>query len=136
MSAIAEIGIGSTVWVFDPNRRVYPRAPEGKLCLSDSPIWREYWRPCTIKGENSRSWILSDGTKVPKKNHNPLMVSFSQEEIDKAAWVQENRHKIVRVIERLHDYDTLHKVAELVGYKEPPDQPLTPPAPAQGLTGA
>lgn len=121
MSAILEqIGIGSPVWVFDGNNRVYPPAPAGKLWASGGPIWREHWVLRKIVDENSRSWILNSGTKVPKKNPDLRMVAFSQEQIDKAVWVHENRYKISHAVERLADYETLHKVAELIGYKEPP----------------
>ena len=105
------------VWVFDENRRVYRKDKDGKS-LGAGPIWREHWREMKITGETSRSWITEWDRKIPKKGFNPRFVCFSEEEIDRNAWIKENRNKIARVIERHNDYDLLQKVAQLIGYKE------------------
>lgn len=111
--------IGSTIWIFDINRRVYPPREKGRV--SGAPIWREHWRPVKITGETSRSWLTEYGEKVPKKGANPHFVAFTREEIDRAAWVQDNRYRIVREIEGISDHDTLRKIAEVIGY-QPPSQ--------------
>lgn len=97
------------LWVFDINRRVYPK----NKTISSAPIWREHWVRREIVGETSRSWIDKFGNKYPKKGGRGVL--FSQEEIDKAAWVHENRHRIRDEIQWI-DYETLKKVAELIGY--------------------
>lgn len=109
--------VGDTVWVFDQNRRIYPKDRQG------GPIWSEHWRPEKITGETSRSWIIGNHAwtqkKLPKKGAAPFRVAYSQEEIDKAAWVHDNRYRLSHEIDRCEDYDTLKKVAELVGYRLP-----------------
>ncbi len=109
------IGIGSTVWIFDQNRRVYR-----KTGSSRGPVWREHWRPEKIIGETSRSWIVGQGwneTKIPKKGWNPRAVCFGEAEIDRQAFVVEHAYRISDLVRRLDDYDTLKKIAEMVGYK-------------------
>jgi hypothetical protein len=113
----AEVRVGSTVWVFDLNRRQYAKAAPGRLY--GPIIWRSHWGPHKIVGETSRSWILDQesGLKVPKRGADPAWVAFSEADIDKQAWLNENRHSIVRHLERVSDYDTLRAVAQLIGYK-------------------
>jgi len=59
--------IGSKVWRFDSNRRVYERDERGDKRL----IYAEHFYEATITGETSRSWIVDGGTwremKVSKK---------------------------------------------------------------------
>lgn len=101
-----EIGIGSTVWVMDVNRRVY----DDKRKL----IYREQWRPMTIVGETSRSWITDwYSLKLPKKGGGYLT---SEEQLDEMVWIHDNKYPIVRKLERCNDYASLKAVAEIVGY--------------------
>ena len=114
MTETAKVGIGSPVWIFNSNRRVYREGARG------GPIWREHWMPEKIVGETSRSWIVGQGTwekKIPKKGpwHG---VAFSQEEIDNAAYVHEHRFRISEKVGRLDDFACLRKIAELIGYEE------------------
>lgn len=109
--------VGDTVWLFDENRRVYAKDRQG------GPIWREHWYPMTISGETSRSWIIGEHAwhsyKLPKKGKPGFKIAYSQEEIDRAAWVHDNRYRLSHEIDRCEDYDTLKMVAELVGYRLP-----------------
>lgn len=106
------------VWVFDPNRRVYPPAPPGRLWASGGPIWREHWRKLRIVDENKCSWIDEHGKKYAKSASDNACYCFSEQYIDRCAWVVENRHKIADAVQRL-DYDKLVKVAEVIGYSRP-----------------
>ena len=108
--------VGDPVWLFDDNYRVYRPDKSG-------PIWREKWRKRLIVGETSRSWLVGYSTtsrtqtKVAKKG--PFCgVAFSEEEIDEAAWVEENRYRINESMRYVRDATVLRKVAELIGYKE------------------
>lgn len=117
---IAEQGQAGTVlrvWVFDINRRIYRRDEHGKA--HGGPIWREHWREEKVVGETPRAWITECGTKVPKKGAGSRVFAFSEEEISRAAYVQENRYWIAEKVGRLTDYDTLKKVAECIGYQQP-----------------
>lgn len=125
---ITPIGVGSTVWVFNENHRVY--AQGGRA--GDGPLWREHWRPLTITGETRVSWIAGKGygvVKVPKKNPDPRVFAFSEAEIDKRAWVVQNIHRISGKLQFVTDYDVLRKVADLIGYSEPSDVSRRPTAP-------
>jgi hypothetical protein len=117
-----EFGIGSPVWQFDQNNRVYR---EGY----SAPIWRKHWRKKEVTGETARSWVVGNGSPrhggfklskadVAKGTYDRSLIALSESDIDKAAWVHDNRYKISSAIDRLNDYDILQKVAELVGYKE------------------
>lgn len=126
---MAELGIGSKVWVFDVNRRVYkPREGKG-YHPSGPPIWREHWVEQVVLGENRASFFvgfagtmfdpkrLSHYRKVSKadvkagKCHG---VAFSEAEIDRLAWIEVNRHELIERIRRCGDYDVLVQVATLV----------------------
>jgi hypothetical protein len=64
-------GVGSKVWIFDLNNRVYAdkKIAKGQLWYSGAPIWREHWVPKVITGETSRSWLVSshEGDRLPTK---------------------------------------------------------------------
>ena len=108
---MADVGIGSTVYIFDHNRRVYTGGGLGSRI-----IWREHFRPVKIVGETSRSWITDFyGTKLLKKGGKYLT---SEEEIDRAEYVEENAYRIADCVRRIKDYDLLKSVAELIRYEE------------------
>ena len=116
---MGDIKIGSPVWVFDINRRVYrPRSP-GDRHLSGGPVWREHWGKHKIGGETSRSWVLDNGRKVPKTGADPGVCAFSEADIDRREWVHEHSHRIAYEVGMTKDYDALMAVAELIGFKVP-----------------
>jgi hypothetical protein len=114
--------VGDPVWYFDENRRVY------KPGTMSPPIWREHWvRKCII-GETSRSWIVGyerqdprDGQKLSKKElaapERPKGWAFSEEEIDRLAWMHENRHALSEAVRRCRDYRTLKEIAALIAFE-------------------
>lgn len=112
----SDLKIGDTVYLFDSNRRVYPKNKNTQI----GPIWREHWRPVKVTGETSRSWIIGeawDTHKLPKKGQAGFAVAFSQEEIDRAAWVHDNAIIISHMVSCCKDYAVLKHIATLVGYK-------------------
>ena len=106
--------VGDPVWVFDQNRRDYRPGQSG-------PIWRSHWVKKEISGETSRSWIVGRGgwdiLKIPKKGPKHWGVCWSEEEIDRRVYVEENSYKISEQVRRVTDYETLLRIAEIVGYK-------------------
>ena len=116
-SAEPEIGVGSTIWVFDINRRSYAKPEQGHIWGQN--IWREHWGPRKIVAETGRSWVLDrpDGLKVPKKGADPSRFAFSQLDIDRRAWIEDNRHSIERAVGRVQGYELLQSVAKLIGYQ-------------------
>lgn len=110
------IAVGSTVFVYDGNSRVYKRDERGRAY--GPPIWREHWREHEIISETTRSWVLMNGTKINKKNPGNN-VCFSVEELDKLAWVVKHRYKLAEVITRGGvTYEQLKQVAEILNYSE------------------
>jgi len=41
----------------------------------------------------------------------------SEEEIDKAVWVNDNKHKIRSKVDHIYDYEILKKISEIIGYE-------------------
>lgn len=109
-----EVGIGSTVWKFNANRRRY-----GADRLS--PIYREHWEPRKIVGETSRSWILDGpwGEKIPKKRAERDSLAYSETEINGHCFVEAYRYRIAQEVQRCVDVTKLRAIAEIVGWKEP-----------------
>jgi hypothetical protein len=129
-TAGAELAIGSTVWIFDAERRVYAKEKmsPGKLWYSGAPIWREHWRPTAIVGETRVSWILGydRGRKISKRDLAAGTVRgalTSEADLDAACYVNDHAHKIADRVQRISGglaaAETLRKIATLVGYEEP-----------------
>ena len=112
VACTAVLGIGSTIWMFDNNRRVYP---EPRSTHNGGPIYREHWRPVTIDGETSRSWVTSWYGKKVQKRGPRQGVAFTEDEVEADVWAHDHRYKIVRMIEQC-DVATLKAVALAVGY--------------------
>lgn len=99
-----------SVWIFDINRRVYDRDERGMA--TGGPIWRCHWKEVEIVGETRVSWITKYGRKVPKAGG--AGIAFSEDEIDKAAYVHDNRSKISSAVMMCRDYETMKKIAEML----------------------
>ena len=101
------LGIGSIIWRFDENHRIY-KEPRG------GPDYRSFWRECAITGETSRSWIIGNCGKCPKRGEH-VGWALSIHEVDDDVWAKDERYRIVRCVERCN-VATLRAVAALVGY--------------------
>jgi hypothetical protein len=115
------VGVGSTIWLFDENRRVYASQPLGR------PIWREHWRSCVIVGETRVSWILghSHGRKISKRDlaaGTVRGVLTNEADLDAACYVNEHAHAVSERVRRLAGgrkaAEVLRQIAALVGYVE------------------
>ena len=105
--------IGDTVWVFDQNRRVYERDKNGRSY--GGPIWREHWVLRIVVNETSRSWLLSCGTKVPKKGEARCFV-YSEAELDDRCFVNDHAFRIGNDVKYTKDPAKLRAIAEIIGY--------------------
>lgn len=125
-SETVKVGVGSTVWIFDLNRRIYTKPDKGHIWTGSRIIYREHWRPKVITSETKQSFILGNyfDRKLAKKD---LKMPFgkryrqwaiSLEEVDADCWDQDHRVDVADMV-RECDVATLRKIAELVGYKEP-----------------
>ena len=128
-TAGAELAIGSTVWIFDAERRVYAKEKmsPGKLWYSGAPIWREHWRPTAIVGETRVSWILGhdQGKKISKRDLAAGTVRgalTSEADLDAACYVHEHASKIGDRVGRISGgqkaAEALRQIAALVGYDD------------------
>lgn len=126
----APLGVGSTIWIFDENHRVYAEPPKkGNLWPSVAPIWRKHWRPTVIMGETSRSWIMgpySYSRRIGKKELREgkvFGVLTSEADVDAACFVHDHAYKIGERVQRLSGgiqaAEVLRQIARLVGYEVP-----------------
>ena len=107
-----QLKIGSIIWRFDENRRVYTHPTTlggGRL------IYREHWRPVEVVGETSRSWDTGWAGKVPKKGPHPGW-AFTEQEVEDNCWVHDHRCGISSTVNRCKDAATLRQVAAVIGY--------------------
>jgi hypothetical protein len=120
--------IGDPIWRFDENRRVYPPIKPGRLYSDGPPIWREHWEKLEIRGETSRSWLVGAAERslnFCKKLAKDAFVdgacprgwALSETMIDELAWVREHGYRLGIAVQHLHDYATLRKIAQLIGYE-------------------
>jgi len=125
------VAVGSTVWIFDANRRVYAdkKLGNGKLWPSGPPIWREHWRQHVITGETRVSWLVADyvGDRHPRKISKRDLaagkvrgVLTSERDLDAACYVNEHAHAVADRVSRLAGGEqaaaVLRQIAALVGY--------------------
>jgi hypothetical protein len=120
---LSHIEIGSVVFEFDQNRRVYAdpetgeKAQNSRYDRSAIRQWSGHWRRTTVVNENRSSWVLGTGTKVPKrpteKRPIPGHVALSVAEVEDAA-ILASSHVVSDAV-READAETLRRVAELVG---------------------
>lgn len=123
-----KLSIGSIIWWWDVNLRVYHKDQAGRSV--GGSIWREHWRPREVIGETSRSWLIGRHYdekppfvrrvlyKLPKDKPLPAGYAVSEAEIDEKAWAVENQYAISEAVRRADDVGLLRKVAELIGYVE------------------
>ena len=85
------------------------------------------WKRVEIVGETRVSWIVGlpdhkwAWKKVPKKSTDPVRyegIAWSIQEVVEKNFVAENNYKIGTIVGRVKDYETLRKIADLIGYEE------------------
>lgn len=115
MSAEA-IGIGTRVWYFDHNRRVYGTD-------NSRPIFERHFQPWIIVGEEGRSWLLeSEGGPYAAKGKvgkTSLLKKYCTDaERESRIWLNAHRGRLTDAVRRCSDLPTLREIARLVGYSE------------------
>lgn len=115
VEAEGELRVGSTIWYFDENRRIYAEREPGRPGPHSGPIYYEHWRPTKITGENRVSWITNYG-KASKRGPHPGW-AFSLTEVDEDCWMHGHRYEIVRLVERCRDAEVLRKIAAILGWE-------------------
>lgn len=120
--SVLELKVGSPVWVWDENCRVYRKSADGRS--TGGVIWREHWQKKEITSETRISWVIGENhwnqIKFPKRNprEKPWLFCFSEEELDQRCYVAENRHRIASALQNCEDYAMLKTVARAIGYEE------------------
>jgi hypothetical protein len=109
-----DIAIGTTLYVFDHNRRRYD---------SDQRIiYREHFYAVTIVGETRKSWIAGEGyaeEKISKAdltiNRSPYgrLRAYTARAMEEDIWLHENRNRITENV-RGSDYGTLRAIDDLI----------------------
>jgi len=109
------------IWVYEYNYRVYEDDNGNR---TSSPNYRKSWRKHAVVDETSRSWVLDDGTKIPKNGKasfdrlgSYVDHVFTQEEVDGRVYRHDNAHKIADAVGRVSP-EVLKKVADIIGYTE------------------
>ena len=106
--------IGDKVWMFDPNRRVYPRDERGRT--TGGVIYAEHFHQVEIIVETSRSWITDNyGLKASKKEPQNI---FTDEQKAGMIWIHEHRYRVSDSVYRCHDVEKLRQIAQIIGYDE------------------
>lgn len=121
MSQPPELRVGSKLWWFDENRRVYPDTDS----WSRGPIWSEHWREVEVVGETKRSWLVGTDwrpLKLPKAAFRngacPRGWARERHQIVELAWVNRHRSRIGQLVAACQDAVTLREIARLVGYED------------------
>lgn len=119
--APASIGIGSTLWRFDENRRRYMKPTEKGRIWGDL-IWREHWVEMFVIGETRVSWLVGSSPdarepfKLPKAAFKdggcPRGWALSAEHVDEHVWAYENRRRIQDAVCRCDDPRILRAIDE------------------------
>ncbi len=108
--------IGSTVFIFDENRRVYIRNQKGGLLSSGGPVYRDHFVQTTITGETPRKWKTAYHREAFKKN--PFETGFyTEEQVNQLCWAKEH-HPRIRDELLNATYDQLQQIAKILNYKE------------------
>lgn len=121
---MADLKIGDTVWVFEINRRVYPRGEKG---LHSAPIYREHFMPYEVIGQTSRSWLIgaSGGHEIckvsikdpfGKQRGDGAPRIYDEAGVDDMCWLNDHRYKLMRKIEYQATPAQLREIAKIVGY--------------------
>lgn len=122
---MSDIGIGSTVWVFEANRRVYAKKRAGDAYGHGGPIYREHFVARKIYGETKRSWLVGedhDPIRVDKKTLTTRSefgrgcnVLTSEHEVDDACYVEDTRNSIADAVRRCRNASVLRQIEALLG---------------------
>jgi hypothetical protein len=132
------LGIGSTVWKFEADRRVYHPRGSKLFASTVGPIFREKFIRYQIVDETSKSWLVGfvngepgDGhgegkastgslSKMPKNlkipNGRVRLKYYTTQQMEDAVYVEDNRHRIAEFISREADATMLRQVAAIIGY--------------------
>ena len=110
--------VGQTVYVFDPNIRIYKTDAAGR---SIGPIYAERWRATVITAVGrtivtvGRSRFRPDGRGEYRSEEGRTRLVLTKREMEDDIYLELHRHRVTELVSR-GDAALVRKVAELVGY--------------------
>lgn len=117
------LGVGSTIWLHDTNRREYDTGPGRRL------LFRKQFVPRVITGETRLSWLVND-TRIPKRGEGDVRHStergFSRtwyltaKAVEDECWQRDNFGKVLFAVQACKDVEKLKQIAALLGVQEVP----------------
>jgi len=113
------IGIGTKLYRFNENRRVYKR-DDNKRAIG-GPIYAEHFEPIEIHGETKVSWLCGPEYDVAKVNKKEIQTGragnyFTAEGMSDNIWLKHHRHRIRDLVDAA-PADKLRQIAAIVGYE-------------------
>lgn len=113
------IGIGTTLYMFNENRRVYERDENNKA--KGGPIYAEHFEPVEIHGETKVSWLCGPRYSVSKVNKKEIQSGragsyFTAEGMVDNIWANHHRYKLRCLVDAAAP-DQLRQIAVIVGYE-------------------
>jgi hypothetical protein len=112
---VPALSIGTEVFRFDPERRVYAMV-NGKA--TGGPTYRGQFLPCFVVGEEKRSWLVSQSPGGPMSfkwgKATPGLLSVEQ--VDELCWMHDHRISIARLLDTCRDPSIVRAVGALLGH--------------------
>lgn len=120
---IEEIKIGTTLWEFDENRRVYRDKSYG----GGGIIYRGHFKEMRIYDQTHGTWLVESLTgghrgsinkktlREPSKGGRPGNQYYTPQAMEDQVWLHDHRHKVIDAL-RNAPADVCRQVAELLGY--------------------
>jgi len=96
--------VGDKVWLFDTNRRVYPKGS-----ITSAPIYAEHFYQTTIDDETPRSWIIGR-QKYSKKGGEGI---YTDEQKADRLWDHANRYNIIEKVKEC-SVEKLKQIEEIL----------------------
>lgn len=118
-----EIAIGTRLWLFSENRRVY--AKNAKDEYAGGPIYSEHFQECFVTGETKGCWIVGNH-KVNKRTFRTAAGAYGGSQFYTDAgkadnvWANDHRYKIGQRIISC-PVAQLRQIAAIIGYEAPND---------------
>ncbi len=107
------LSIGSKVFIFDGNNRVYERSADGRSM--GGPIYRKHFREVEITGETPRQWVTGWGKATKKDPYNTGFMTAKM--VDDRVWDKDHRYKITDKINYNASTEQLREIARIIGYE-------------------
>jgi len=98
-----------TLWYFDQNRTVFHKDENNRPY--GSAIYKEHWCEKTITEVTTKSFVTSDGIKIPK-NSEKIQFLFSKVEDD--IFINDKRQHIAEKVASLKDANILKAIEKLL----------------------